>query len=97
MIARDSAGLGDYDVQRLDKHPHAALEWSIRGFRARSQSAASSLALVGCLLGLAAGTLQTAEETLKILKRPLHDGRIGPMLFGNFIELLDDLVAGGRK
>ena len=26
--------------------------------------------------------------------RPLHSGRINPMLFGNFIELLDDLVPG---
>ena len=33
---------------------------------------------------------------MKISSRPLHDGRINPMLFGNFIELLDDLVPGMR-
>jgi len=36
----------------------------------------------------------TADTSLKVLSRPLHDGRINPMLFGNFIELLDDLVPG---
>jgi alpha-L-arabinofuranosidase len=34
------------------------------------------------------------EPALKILAKPLHSGRISPMLFGNFIELLDDLVPG---
>jgi alpha-N-arabinofuranosidase len=29
-----------------------------------------------------------------VSRRPLHDGRINPMLFGNFMELLDDLVPG---
>ncbi len=37
----------------------------------------------------------TADEvTLKISPNPRHDGRIDPKLFGNFIELLDDLVPG---
>ena len=35
-----------------------------------------------------------AEPSLKVFNRPLHSGRINPMLFGNFIELLDDLVPG---
>ena len=35
-----------------------------------------------------------AEPPLKILAKPLHAGHINPMLFGNFIELLDDLVPG---
>jgi alpha-L-arabinofuranosidase len=35
-----------------------------------------------------------AEPTLKVFAKPLHSGRINPMLFGNFIELLDDLVPG---
>jgi alpha-N-arabinofuranosidase len=35
-----------------------------------------------------------ADAPLKVSTRPLHDGRINPMLFGNFIELLDDLVPG---
>jgi alpha-N-arabinofuranosidase len=33
---------------------------------------------------------------IKIPDQPLHDGRIRPTLFGNFIELLDDLVPGMR-
>ena len=36
------------------------------------------------------------EGILKVSSRPLHQGRISPMLLGNFIELLDDLVPGMR-
>ncbi len=37
----------------------------------------------------------TAEDiALKISSTPRHDGRIDPKLFGNFVELLDDLVPG---
>ena len=36
------------------------------------------------------------EEPLTVSSRPLHQGRINPMLFGNFIVLLDDLVPGMR-
>ena len=36
------------------------------------------------------------EVSVRISARPLHGGRINPMLFGNFIELLDDLVPGMR-
>ena len=32
--------------------------------------------------------------SVKVAGRPTHAGRISPMLFGNFIELLDDLVPG---
>jgi alpha-N-arabinofuranosidase len=35
-----------------------------------------------------------AAATLAISPQPLHPGHINPMLFGNFIELLDDLVPG---
>jgi alpha-L-arabinofuranosidase len=35
-----------------------------------------------------------ADAVLKISSKPLHDGRINPMLSGNFIELLDDLCPG---
>jgi len=35
-----------------------------------------------------------ADAVLKISSKPLHDGRINPRLFGNFIELLDDLCPG---
>jgi len=31
---------------------------------------------------------------LKIYSQPLHGGRINPMLYGGFVELLDDLVPG---
>ena len=54
--------------------------------------------LVGllALLGLVAASavVEGAEPSLKVFARPLHAGRINPMLFGNFIELLDDLVPG---
>lgn len=43
------------------------------------------------LLGLGVGAAKPAE-ILKISNRSVHNGRINPMLFGNFIELLDDLV-----
>ena len=41
---------------------------------------------------------EAADAVLKISNRPLHGslngGRISPMLFGNFVELLDDLCPG---
>jgi hypothetical protein len=43
------------------------------------------------IFGTAAGG---ADAPLKVSPRTLHNGRINPMLFGNFIELLDDLVPG---
>jgi alpha-N-arabinofuranosidase len=52
------------------------------------------LALAAGPLGGGAGATESAEETLKVSNRTLHDGRINPMLFGNFMELLDDLVPG---
>jgi alpha-N-arabinofuranosidase len=45
-------------------------------------------------LGVAAFSVNGAEPSLKVFNRPLQSGRINPMLFGNFIELLDDLVPG---
>ncbi len=39
-------------------------------------------------------TCCAADAVVKITSRPLHDGRVNPMLFGNFIELLDDLCPG---
>ncbi|MGD0260116.1 MAG: alpha-L-arabinofuranosidase C-terminal domain-containing protein [Verrucomicrobiota bacterium] len=35
-----------------------------------------------------------AETAAVIHSQPLHGGRISPMLFGNFVELLDDVVPG---
>ena len=43
----------------------------------------------GPALPLLAGSL---KETAVIHAQPLHGGRISPMLFGNFVELLDDVV-----
>ena len=37
---------------------------------------------------------QNDEVRLKVYSSPLHQGRISPMLCGNFMELLDDLVPG---
>ncbi len=39
---------------------------------------------------------RAADEPVVVSSRPLHEGRISPMLFGNFIERLDDLVPGMR-
>ena len=45
---------------------------------------------------LAAAVIQSSAEPLKatvtVSSQPLHAGRVSPMLFGNFMELLDDLV-----
>jgi alpha-L-arabinofuranosidase len=35
-----------------------------------------------------------ATINLKVYSQPLHGGRISPMLYGGFVELLDDLVPG---
>jgi alpha-N-arabinofuranosidase len=47
-------------------------------------------------LGLSLVPLRAAPVSFPsvIHAAPLHTGRINPMLFGNFIELLDDLVPG---
>lgn len=37
---------------------------------------------------------QTAKASTTVHAQPLHGGRINPKLFGNFIELLDDVVPG---
>jgi alpha-N-arabinofuranosidase len=42
--------------------------------------------------GTGAGPSGATE--LKIFAQPLHGGRISPLLYGGFIELLDDLVPG---
>jgi alpha-L-arabinofuranosidase len=51
-----------------------------------------ALAVSACLNGSPASN--AADAVLKISSKPLHAGRINPMLFGNFIELLDDLCPG---
>jgi len=37
---------------------------------------------------------QSGEVNLKVYSSPLHQGRISPMLYGGFVELLDDHVPG---
>ena len=60
----------------------------------RSRRLACLLVLIATLLGGQAVTLNAEEILTKISSKPRHDGRIDPKLFGNFIELLDDLVPG---
>jgi alpha-L-arabinofuranosidase len=52
--------------------------------------AALTLPVIG--IGLAAAPPATVSVTVHA--RPLHEGRIEPRLFGNFVELLDDVVPG---
>ncbi|MFH0761327.1 MAG: alpha-L-arabinofuranosidase C-terminal domain-containing protein [Bacteroidota bacterium] len=45
------------------------------------------------------GSGQVADGKIPVVKvsdQPLHSGRINPMIYGGFIELLDDLVPGMR-
>src|SRR5579883_2249214 len=53
-----------------------------------------SLVVAWAVFALAAAAAGADDAPLKVSSRALHDGRINPMLFGNFIELLDDLVPG---
>jgi alpha-L-arabinofuranosidase len=63
--------------------------------RSRTIAAFGALnALIICLNLSGSSTSRAADPVLKISARPLNGGRINPMLFGNFIELLDDLCPG---
>src|ERR1039458_7502309 len=53
-----------------------------------------SLAIVLVGLGLSIVRAEPSGASAIIHAQPLHAGRIDPMLFGNFIELLDDLAPG---
>ncbi|MCX6224923.1 MAG: hypothetical protein NTV01_09290 [Bacteroidia bacterium] len=51
------------------------------------------------IAAMAAGSGQVVDKTnhiVKVSNKPLHPGRINPMIYGGFIELLDDLVPGMR-
>jgi alpha-L-arabinofuranosidase len=49
--------------------------------------------ILGVILGTAAvGSADTVN--LVVLNKPLNAGRISPMLYGGFVELLDDVVPG---
>ncbi len=52
------------------------------------------VALAAWLAAFMAQAASAEDAILKVSRQPLHGGRISPMLFGNFIELLDDLVPG---
>ena len=52
-----------------------------------------ALLLAAALLEVGARA-QTAQASVRIHAHPLHAGRIDPKLFGNFVELLDDVVPG---
>lgn len=49
-------------------------------------------------MALIATTAVMAESNniVKVSNKPMHSGRISPMIYGGFIELLDDLVPGMR-
>lgn len=49
---------------------------------------------LGAILGLSQTFAETAPIDITVHQQPLHEGRIDPMLFGNFVELLDDVVPG---
>lgn len=51
-------------------------------------------ALVFVLSGLNAAPQAAGPVPLKIYPEALHAGRITPLFYGNFIELLDDLIPG---
>ena len=53
-----------------------------------------SLVLAGTVFALDGAAAGAADAPVKVSARARHNGRINPMLFGNFIELLDDLVPG---
>jgi alpha-L-arabinofuranosidase len=59
----------------------------------RALSVLLLLALLPLLPPVRAGASSDGLE-LKVLARPLHQGRISPMLYGGFVELLDDVVPG---
>jgi alpha-L-arabinofuranosidase len=48
------------------------------------------------MMAVASGSADAGEDAVrvKVYADPLHGGRISPMLYGGFVELLDDLVPG---
>jgi alpha-N-arabinofuranosidase len=60
----------------------------------RSRRLGWLLVLIATHLCGGAVTLMAEVISFKISSKPRHDGRIDPKLFGNFVELLDDLVPG---
>ena len=50
--------------------------------------------LLAPFLPAAEGAVPADAVGLKVSSQPLHGGRIDPLLYGGFVELLDDLVPG---
>jgi alpha-N-arabinofuranosidase len=66
----------------------------LKGKRMRKKIVLLSV-MIPALLVLATGSGADSEAVaVKILDRPLHGGLITPLLYGNFVELLDDVVPG---
>src|SRR5262245_20821937 len=95
LIDRDHASTNDEFGRELQVGIHITENTQLRGANMRNcKVGALSLVFVAGLLAGSAGLVGTSEEPFRVSNRALHDGRINPMLFGNFIELLDDLVPG---
>ncbi len=58
------------------------------------QILALTLITAGLSVGARQATAQTAKASTIVHSQSLHGGRINPKLFGNFIELLDDVAPG---
>ncbi len=57
------------------------------------KTASKALLIAGVLAAAVIhSSAEALEATVTVSARPLHTGRVSPMLFGNFMELLDDLV-----
>src|ERR1700746_2891770 len=50
--------------------------------------------LVSFCLAASTGGAELSKVNTVVHAQPLHSGRIDPKLFGNFVELLDDVVPG---
>src|SRR5205085_6163229 len=57
-------------------------------------SIAAVLVSAGCITTLSCLSVDLVGADAFVHSQPLHGGSISPMLFGNFIELLDDVVPG---
>ncbi|PWU14664.1 MAG: hypothetical protein C5B50_16810 [Verrucomicrobia bacterium] len=93
--------LGMIQPPRSSRRKEALIFFS-RGLSKFIQSLLTPAATVPrCALAIGALSLQSSplfaearETTATIYSQPIHSGHISPMLFGNFVELLDDVVPG---
>ncbi|HOW69937.1 MAG TPA: alpha-L-arabinofuranosidase C-terminal domain-containing protein [Phycisphaerae bacterium] len=52
------------------------------------------ISLIAALVASGNLLAQAGDVQVKVSSRPLHEGKVNPMLFGNFMEPLDDLIPG---